>query len=446
MKRTLSIIGGLVALLAMGACSNDFTVTPLASTVTDPIVAAQIASDTNNYPIGVTVTSSLTAAANQVVTFTFTNADIDVATLADAVSIYTLKSTLTTDGTYDRTTALALGTPTTVYSGTTTTVQYSLDLSATASISSKLEVVVAADKLTASGGVKKLNLDGDATAGEADDDTYITYRNVALAGITVPLLATERDPRMVIANTADPVFTQGSTTVSVQMNTVNLSSDVLNAAVVLQKNVAGTWTAVTTTGNFSALTGIYTLTVPAIGYNEVYRLHLNNPYNLQETATTAGYRHRASYDSTVTYYDSDAFTSTPDGTYGIPGPWDDYDFTAAASFSSNYYNGVITLTFSSLGAQGLDPATVIAANFSVIKTTNYPAAPISSVTLAADKKTVYLTLDPSFKRNWDTYYVCVGLGVKSLGATTAATDDFFLGDWTNFSSYPYQTYQVSVTL
>jgi hypothetical protein len=451
MRRYLALLAA--AFIAIALCGCPFP----SLTSTQVSDANKTASQTNTNAVvsangGFKLTSpinspipsrtTLAAATKQVLTLSFSY-PVDSSSMG-AIHIYTLKNTADTDGAYTRNTDIAAGvTPAILSNGTGSNLQYTLDLSET-SISNLLEIYIDGSALTGAGGTLKLNTDGDATPGEALDDDVICYVNVSGAPVTVAAAGNERNPQAgVIAGGGG--FAVGATELTVNMMDANFTAALINACVGLQKFNATSkgWDNVSFTGTFSAPT--YTMTLAtAMKASEIYRLILNNPYNLQETKSVNGYQHRASYDQKLNLEVVDA--NEPVG----PSPAATETLATVLSsytqFDDNGYHGSVTIIFnSSLSAAGIDSTTVTADNIKIWDMTAEKFVPWTTSSVyatSAANDTIQLVLDPAYQQKWDKH-------TSPTGVITYTPHNYYIltfpglldgtltfGDWTN-NAYPY---------
>ena len=371
-------------------------------------------------------TGTLTAATKQVLTLNF-SFPVDSSSVS-AIKIYTLKATADTDGAYARNADIA-GTPTILGAGKD--LQYSLDLSGT-SVSNLLEIYIDGSALTGAGGTLKLNTDNDRTAGEALEDDVIDYVVVAGAPVTVPIPPVNyaRVPQGSVS-IVPVALAVGSTSFVLQFAHADFTEAALNACFGLQKFNATSknWDDVSYTGSFSAATFQFTGTLPAaIANGETYRYIVNTPYNVQETASHNGYKHRLMYDQSIALFPPPGFTFSF-GTLAT-------ETTATVSSSTAHFdwsgsNGYVDIVFTGLSTAGIDSTTVTADNIKIWDDDagNYVPWTSSSVfKTTVDNDTVRLVLDPAYQYQDDWYSIYTFPGLKD-GTLT-------FGDWT-YIEYPY---------
>jgi hypothetical protein len=447
MKRAVLLLAALA--LALAACTNSFTPTAMTAekTAAEATAKATVTPISAYANIDVSFSDLTYGLTGQKLVISFTGANLsaaaDVTNLASALAVYKLGATAAADGAYSRGAALSLGTPEVSYTGGATVVIYTLSLTGDTAISDQVEVAIAGDKLTAAGGNKILDLDGDKVAGEAGDDDYIKY--IGVGGAPVTALGAARDPLASlgglvvngasITNASTVVTFSALTTVGLVPANVDLS--VLSTAVGLQKwnATSSTWDAVTgTTPAYNGTTGVYSITLgTAMALGEVYRVVYTNPSNIAEKAAVRGYIHRWSYNNKLT-------TSYSASTYptGAPANQSGATYDATAFFDSNNRNGYVLVAFMGLGAQGIDTTTI--SNIKLYDSTLNAYVPVSSIKAATSYgSTVYvsLTLASSYTMAGHNFIVLVGPNVKDLGATTASTDDRVMGTYNNVTVFPY---------
>lgn len=444
MKRAFILVLAALALV-LAACTNSFTSTAMDSAKTTAQTSAYAAANAMQNTANINVTSSsLTYGQTDqkfIIQFSGINlsATADQTALASAVVLNKLSATATTDGAYNVTGALSLGTPEVSYVGGNTYAVYTLNLSGDTAISDTLEVVIAGDKLTGSGGSKILDLDGDEVIGEAGDDDYVGTVNVSgapvAAGGVIP------NPRTPLSGGVSSGYTIGSTTVTfTALTTVTgaiatIDSSLVTAAVSLVKlnKTANTWDTIGTSSSYNAATGVLTMTLPtAVTGGDVYRVIWNSPTNVIETAAVRGYKHRWDTNNKKT-------TVIASTTPVAPTNESTATFTATTNFDSNSLNGYVTLSFNNVGTQGFDTTTLTTTNVKLYNSIKKVFVNVSSIKVLNNGNTaiVALILPPTYMQLGDSYKVAIGPGVKALGNTTASTDDTVLGDYTNFTNLPY---------
>ncbi len=446
MKRTTIIIAALCAALALGSCKNSFTPAAIDASVsgaqTSAIVGAAAATPGTS-PVLSVISGALLPQTARSLVLQVTNAALlstaDRTAFASAIALYPLTNTAAADGAYTRGTAITLGTPDYLISGTTTTMTYTIDLSA-AGMSNLLELVVAGDKVTL-GGAKALDTDGDTVVGEAGDDDFISYVTVTGGAATT---GNQRAPQtgLAFAGTYGGVATASTAVTLAPITTVGgafaqLNAATLGAAFVLQKFNATTfaWDAVTTTPTYNAVNGVTTLTLGAAMANaELYRVVETNPSNVKETATVRGYTRRLSLNNSLkTVVLATAATTAPATQSAAT-------YSAASTFDTQSFNGFVTITFAGLGAQGIDMTSLTSANVKIYDTSINAYVPVSSFALVGTNgagAVVRAYLAATYKKITHGYNVLMGPGAKDLGPTTASADDLTMGSWNAITAIPY---------
>jgi hypothetical protein len=441
MKRTILLFVALG--LVLGACTNSFTPTALSSETS----AAQTSLKATNNPITSTssfgLDSSLTyGSKDQKLTIRVVanlSASVDQTAFVSALTVNKLAATANTDGSYKVTAAVILGTPDVTYIQGTTMFIYTPDLSSDTALSDYLEVYIDATKFTAAGGNKVLDLDGDGVLAETGDDDL--YDTVAVSGAPVTAAGYLPNPQSTLSAGYSGGVANLSTAVTVDITTVGgadavIENSLLQSAFALQKFNAttGAWDAVSVTGTYAA--GTYTMTLgTAMATGQVYRIVESTPSNVVETSAVRGIKHRLSTNNKLT---SDVLISGQ--ITGDPATQSGASYSAEAAFSSGL-NGYVVISFSGLGAEGLDTSTLTSSTIKIYDTdsTALSYVPVSSFKLTTDNgdsAKVVALFDASYKQRNHAYKVLIG-GVKALGATTATTDDTVIGDYTNTTQVPY---------
>lgn len=451
MKRAAILLLAAVALM-LAACTNSFTPTTMSTETINAETSAKVAAAAITTAVAINLpTTTFSNTTNQKITIRFANTQItnsDLTSLDSAVSIYPLTSAATADFTYTRGTALTKGTPVVIYDSAfgRTDVTYTVDLT---SASARLEVVIPGDAFTVSG-VKVLDLDGDNLLGESGDDDYVGYVAVT-GGTAVPVLGTavwERLPRYnAVTLPGVGAFTAGATvinsTIASQNGTAGFGTATTIAAVVsLQKFNSSTlvWDTVTTTPAYSAA-GVFSLTLPAATkLGEVYRFSYGNMSTIKETTAVAGYVHKLSYSNSASSVSSTYLGGDPTTQNNA------YSFAAASSWDSSDLNGYVLVTFSGLGTQGLDSSTATSANFKLKTSSGYVPVDhfvVDNSQAASGTVYVYMYFAAGQKNGGRSFDVFVGPGATDLGATTAASDNVSLGDYSQVGEVPFLFDKVS---
>jgi len=459
MKRAVLLLAVLA--LALAACTNSFTPAAMSAETTAAQAASKAAGALVTSVDATTMTSLTYGRAAQKLTIIFTGGNLtstaDIANLGTALAVYRLGAAAASDGSYSRGASLSLGTPSVSIAAGNTVAIYTLDLSVVdATMSDRIEVVIAGDKLTGNNGVKVLDLDGDKVAGEAGEDDYVAYPTVA--GAPVNALGNARSPRYTLGGGAfAPTFTLGNAVVTFSaLTTANTAAadidlSTLSTAISLQKWNAGSsaWAAVSGTAAYNAGTGVYTITLPsAVALGEVYRVVYTSPYNIAEKAAVRGYIHRFRYNNKLSSEVGDSDGGTV-GTQlyfatGAPATESTASYSATAYFDAYGYNGYVLIVFSGLGNMGIDPATLTNDNIKIFDDTLNTYVSVASLSLIKNGSSaqVAAALPPSYKSYYSVgslhnFIVCIGPGAKDLGNTTATTDDQNLGYYDQVTNVPY---------
>ncbi|HUX42321.1 MAG TPA: hypothetical protein VMV83_14230 [Rectinemataceae bacterium] len=248
-----------------------------------------------------TPTASLASLAGQQYSIPFTNGVVDSASLAAGILVYPLTATASTDGSYTRGTAITPTSTQVLPNGLGgCTVILTLDLSG-ATVSSPLEVELAAGSLTANKGSSKLNHDANLVLGEAGADDYYFYPTVT--GAPVAAVGAQRNPiaTITISGGTGPTLgaTTATTTVADSAGGTNIDTSSLAAGLSWSKfdSSAGSWnlqSAVNSSGSYAG--GTLTYTFPAFANGEIWRLVIDKP-TVKESQTVRGFIHQAGYDS-----------------------------------------------------------------------------------------------------------------------------------------------------
>ncbi len=408
----------VVVAIALTSCQiNPFTATDIAATTKTEVQTKENDVANGGTALSVTaVTAGATAAAKQEIRISF-DAVVDAATVG-AIKFYTLKAAAAADGAYDRNAAISASGTVQAY-GTGCDVVYSLDLT---TASNPIEVYIDASALTAAGGTKKLNRDGDKLMGEAIEDDYAG--TIAVAGGTAAAGAV-RNPQATVTIVGSTSLTVGGTTATLTFSTTKLTESNLKSVIALEKFTGTGWTPVAYTGSFNTATAVYTMTTSTAAANEeVYRAVLNNPYTLKENATTNGVEHRYTNDQSKTFIDLGNDNVGVDTKYNTA-----VAATATAAFDANNKNGYVDFAYTGgLGVEGVDATTITAANIKIFDTAAQKYIPWESGYLV-NKTTIRLVLSPAYTKANHAFQIHTFPGLTDLGATTAATDDKKLGDW-----------------
>jgi hypothetical protein len=268
---------------------------------------------TGNPFVFVSTSGTLTADDGEIFQLVFYQGVVDSSSIASGIAIYPLVAAA------DANTVWGHGTPLTftaevvpelIDAGTMmdSRVVITINLNITG-ISSRLEISIDPTLLTANGGAKLLNMDGDGVAGEAGEDDVVTYIAVGTGTVTpftVPVVVTPGLDRDTPNNGNSPNFAYSggyaATSTSLTFNAsdsrggTNVTAASLMDAVSIEKLGAdGTWSTVTPASKTLA-SGVITATLStALARGEIYRVK-SDLYEIKESAAVAGYIHRMGYD------------------------------------------------------------------------------------------------------------------------------------------------------
>lgn len=478
MKRAYLFFGAALAggaLLIAGCNLGMFTSTTISDSTLQDLETRHrdAASQTINAGnLTVTVGTFDAASDGQTVTFDFTNEEIDQESLSDAVTFRRLTDGTQSGGTFERKTILNPDQTEYQYAGGDTTVTYTFDLSADNTISDPIEIEADASALTAGDGLWQLDTDGDGVPGESPEDNLIGYvgdgdgsfagnpnffGDVINENVDADGTANPRNPRATLtALGAGPAPTVGDTSIDVAYMENDVDVSTLNNAVNLLKyNMsAGEWESVSYSGSLDTGADTFTLDgIPTIEDGDVYKVNVDNPYDVQEESPTNGYRRRASYDqnsssllrvnpievldggSSVLAGGNSSYTSSGGG-----------PIVDGGSYDSNRREIFINFDETVIGTEGLESGTVTKGALRLFDDTNGTYIPWHSVQVAdedAANDGVYFAVsasaagrldvhDNDAMGNDDNIEVHVGPSVKSLGDNADDSgDDLFLGDLLN---------------
>jgi hypothetical protein len=241
--------------------------------------------------------STLFAAADQTVILRSTNGLFDSASFATGFYVYALTATAATDGAVSRGVSIPYTTQIVPEGNGGSSAILTINLSYFTGLSSTVEIYVSATALTANGGTLRLNTDGDAIMGEANDDDVYVYRTVTGTGLVAPAGA-YKNPREFINIVAYDDFGLADATAIVYFENsdggyTDMTADSLKGGFLLQKmNATGGFDTVPfATATYDNATGALTLTIataPVLG--EVYRWVIT-PASINESAAIDGFIH-----------------------------------------------------------------------------------------------------------------------------------------------------------
>ena len=449
MKRIyVFIIAALSAALVLAGCDTGFTGTTL-----DTSALTKVQQNSGTWTIAPSIVSGNPSnSKDQIIQIDLGITNIDADTIPQAVTIYKLESpttpatqVYTQKGTIPYTVAGVSGGVATLLADLT-------------DASDPIEIKIDSTKLTANKGNTKMNLDGDLTAGEAQDDDAYLYVNVT--GGTAAT-GRQRNPRAGIFIFSGAFFiTPLSTTAdnSIQVNythsaidDTNYSDIFINYFAVEQYNVTTkTWTALaitkdTTNTNVGA--GTYRYTFPAATAGATYRLVFkSNSKDLKTSKEVLGFIQKAvSQDNAQLPLVIGNPQTVPDATE-LSWAQQIAVFSTSKGSDSSGANKVIELTYSvatgsTTGDNGIDETTFTKDNVKIYHTNNKVFVPISSIVFgpkngSTNEKTIYIYLDPAYTSN-GTFDIYMNTSVRTLGDATPGITAKHFGDNSNINEQPY---------
>ena len=331
---SVAALGLFVALFAMSCGANPFIVFIGADQTGETaiyVVSNTAESGTRGLEYDV-LTANPTAATDQTLAFEFLGGVVDSDTVATGILVYPLSDAAAATSVYVRGTAL-VPTSTAVVPNNVgdSIVRITVDLSG-ATISDLLEVAMDPAILTANGGLIKLNQDGDAVSGEAQDDAVVAY--ITVGGAPTVVLATgvqKIDPQTTVTAGGAGMggFAAGAAIVTMNASNTSgafdsLTADSVASSFVFRKfafdTTTSTWslTAITDTPTYDDTTGVVSFALtPALANLDVLRVDWDRT-TVAESAAYRGFIHKGTTD--VSYAGSTAY-------YGV-GTFE--DFTGAA--------------------------------------------------------------------------------------------------------------------
>jgi hypothetical protein len=238
--------------------------------------------------------------SNEVITIDFDNGVVDVEDGSiPGLSIATLSDSADSEGLYSVTGTLSYSATVVPDGNGNSTAYITLDLSGT-TVSDLLQIELNAENMTADGGAKNLNQDGDQLPGENPDDFEYLYPTVAGAPVATPAAAT-RDPRAGITLSISTPPADGSNTFELNHALApddDSTRDSLSAGLsVWQLDTADlTWSELSVTYAYDTGTGVLTVTLPAnAAIGDVYQVRYDR-YNVATNTPYLGFVQRMSYD------------------------------------------------------------------------------------------------------------------------------------------------------
>jgi hypothetical protein len=197
MKRITLLAAVAVLALLTAACDlATGTVSNPGAAGYQDAAAAQDRADNAGTPfqVGGATPATVNTATNQEVVVSFTNGVVDGDSVAANVTLYPVTDPTNAFEAWVRGTAIALSS--TVRDNLDGSSDLVLTFDGSAIATDRLELVIGSG-LTANGGARQLNQDGDALAGEAEDDfiDYLTVTDTGVTGFTATTAGADRLPR-----------------------------------------------------------------------------------------------------------------------------------------------------------------------------------------------------------------------------------------------------------
>ena len=299
------MIVGFAAVLLLAGCFAVGTFNPFLggtadaagdqTTETTLIGVVNVAESSSN-PDGLAFVQSgvgtgLTNNAGQVLRIDFSNGLVDVTgTAITGLTVYELLLAASATGEHDRGIVVPY-TATVVQNGTGSSAYLAMDLS-TLTMSDPIEVEMT-EAVTANGGLKLLNTDGDDVPGEADDDRRYIYPPVT--GATVFPAGVPRNPQAGVVSSFPGGITLAQTDIlvsGVQTPTYNDRFD--NASLTPGFTIWSfepttmVWTQVAYTTPTAFLAGAFTMTIPAVAAGDILQVRRDG-YNVRTSSTAHGF-------------------------------------------------------------------------------------------------------------------------------------------------------------
>jgi len=446
MKRIyVFIIAALSAALVLAGCDTGFTGTTL-----DTSALTKVQQNSGTWTTDPSIESGNPSnSTGQIIKIDLGITNIDADTIPQAVTIYKLESpttpatqVYTQKGTIPYTVAGVSGGVATLLADLT-------------DASDPIEIKIDSTKLTANKGNTKMNLDGDLTAGEAQDDDAYLY--VYVTGGTAAT-GQQRDPRAFIFSDAffiTPLSTTADNSIQVNythfaIDDTNYSDIFINYVAVEQYNVTTkTWTALTLTKdttNTNVGAGTYRYTFPAATAGATYRLVFkSNSKDLKTSKEVLGFIQKAvSQDNAQLPLVIGNPQTVPDATE-LSWAQQIEVFSPSKRSDSSGANKVIELTYSvatgsTTGDNGIDETTFTKDNVKIYHTDKKVFVPISIVfgpkNGSTNEKTIYIYLDPAYTSN-GTFHIYMNTSVRTLGDATPGITAKHFGDNSNINEQPY---------
>lgn len=446
MKRIyVFIIAALSAALVLAGCDTGFTGTTL-----DTSALTKVQQNSGTWTTAPSIVpGNPSNSTGQIIQIDLGITNIDADTIPQAVTIYKLESPT------NPTTQVNTQKGTIPYKVARVSNNVATLLANLTDASNPIEIKIDSTKLTANKGNTKMNLDGDLTAGEAQDDDAYLYVNVT--GGTAAT-GQQRDPRAVIfsgASFVTPLSITANNSIQINytyfaIDDTNYSDIFINYFAVEQYNVTTkTWTALNVTKdttNTNVGAGTYRYTFPAATAGATYRLVIkSNSKDLKTSKEVLGFIQKAvSQDNARLPLVIDTQTA-PDATELLSAQQSAVFSTSNGSDSSGA-NKVIELTYSvatgsTTGDNGIDETTFTKDNVKIYHTDNKVFVPISSIVFgpkngSTNEKTIYIYLDPAYTSN-GTFHIYMNTSVRTLGDATPGITAKHFGDSSNINEQPY---------
>ena len=459
LNTAILILSATLLMFASCALESDYSGTQLSDDVITEHQVNNFSADLNSGnqngisvqsftgAVGNTATETIDIVFEDTANFGAAICSID-ATSIGAVTFYNLVGTDMADGAPLRGTALVPALTEVDFDGLDTTVTFTFDFTNLTTVSQRIEFFIDPTVLTANNGNLLLNLDGDTVSGEAAEDDYVDYVTVA-AGTAVATAST-RSPRsgMILGYSAGGNV--GDTTITFAANYTGygtmtaapLSKAIIDAAYLNLEE----WNPITLSWGAFAATSTYTDTAGVVSYvithrtlvdGDIVRMVSNDPYNYATTTTVEGYIQRDYWDASQTVdinlVYNDLGTGRVDFNTGYTIPTISREETLEIN-AVDEFQLVYTLDFSGIGAEGLQLASITNDNLKLWDNTDNVYIPWTSVVLedvVGITQEVVLTMDPGYMDQNHDLVIHIGPGLIDLGATTATTDDLYMGDYTN---------------
>jgi hypothetical protein len=233
-----------------------------------------------------------------VVKIGFQNGVVDASSIdAGGITIYCLKNAADNESAYLHGTTLPFTyavDPT--VDGCTVTLTFDIKGS---KVSSMLEGFLDPAVLTAAGGGKPLNSDGDDVPGEPEEDAACMTFSVPSAPVSLTTGCPRKAPGSILSSILPSGFAvSGTTLTSTARNCLttftHLTADSLVGSETWERFSGGEWVPVSVNPSYDSGSGTFTHTFPAaFKYGEVYRWSVDL-YQYRESSAVAGYVHRGS--------------------------------------------------------------------------------------------------------------------------------------------------------